>query len=154
MNSRTNGEVGPKQGPTFVVLLDRLRQESGRDVRPERGQAAEQGSRACGRMELPVPVDRARQDAGLAADVCVQPDARLPLCSGVSGSSPICSCSMPGWVFWVGQWAETTIRPALIAASEPCRPSKMWPERVTRKLLPVSIHGFVGSVVEGDMCEC
>ena len=41
--------------------------------------AAKDGAGAFSRVELPVPVNLVRADAGLAANVCVQPDAGPPL---------------------------------------------------------------------------
>ncbi len=63
------------------------------------------------------------------------------LWAGAIASSPMCSCSIPGDWLWPTQWADWTITPSMIAATEPCRPSSTCPERVTRKLWPESTNG-------------
>src|SRR4051812_13782436 len=76
--------------------------------------------------------------------------AELSRCACVIASDPWCSCSIPTFVFWPGQCAETTMRPFSICDTVPQRPCRIRPLRQTRKLWPESFHGFDGSV--GDGC--
>ena len=78
------------------------------DVVSECRQARFEHERAVRRCEFLVAEDLRRLDPGLAADERVQRMLAFR-CAGVICSGPLCSCSIPGLVFWEMQWAETTM---------------------------------------------